>query len=91
MVPKQPLNAVAYCYLNATRSGCVSDVSGLETLRLRQGVVWAKPLCQVGMEVVGPEKGLPNWLCDLLVTGKTAAEALRFLHSLDAEQPVKIK
>merc|ERR1711870_159078 len=41
MVPKAPLTAVAYCYLNADRSGSVSDVSGIDALRQRDGVIWA--------------------------------------------------
>jgi len=84
-VPKQPLSAVAYCYVNAPVSGKASDLGKLEAVRKRPGVVWAKPLVKVGAEVVGPEKGLPTWLCDLFVTGPTAREALDFLHALEAE------
>ncbi|CAE8598110.1 unnamed protein product, partial [Polarella glacialis] len=90
MVPKTPLTACAYCYVNAMKSGTVVDVSGLEALRLRPGVVWAKPLTKVGAKAVGPQDGLPTWLCDLFVAQPTAKAALQFLQALEAEEPVKV-
>lgn len=54
------------------------------------GVVWAKPLVRPGVQVVGPEQGLPTWLCDLLVTGPSAKEALAYLHALEAENLVEV-
>lgn len=90
-VPKQPLTAIAYCYVNAMKSGIVKDMSGLEALRQRQNVVWAKPLTRVGIKAVGPADGLPTWLCDLFVQESTAQKALEFLQALEAEQPVKVE
>jgi len=89
-VPKQPLTAVAYCYMNAPRSGKVTSTSKLEEVSKRPGVVWAKPLVRPGVQVVGPEQGLPTWLCDLLVTGPSAKEALAYLHALEAENLVEV-
>jgi len=91
VVPRLPLKCAAYCYVNATKSGIVSDVSALQALPRREGVVWAKQLVKVGAEAVGPQDGLPTWLCDLLVTGATAREALDFLLGLQAEEPVQVK
>jgi len=90
VVPKQPLSAVAYAYVNAPVSGKAESLSKLEAVLKRPGVVWAKPLVKVGAEVVGPEKGLPTWLCDLFVTRPTAKEALDFLHGLEAEDLVPV-
>lgn len=90
VVPRLPLSAVAYCYVNAPISGKVHDLNKLEAVLKRPGVVWAKPLVKVGAEVVGPEKGLPTWLCDLFVTRPTAKEALDFLHALEAEELVPV-
>jgi len=89
-VPKLPLTATAYCYVNATRSGKVADLTALEALRQRNNVVWAKALTKVGGKVTGPAEGLPTWLCDLFVQGKTSTEALKFLQDLEAEEPVKV-
>lgn len=89
-VPAKPFAAVAYCYVNAVKSGKVVDVRGLEALRKLTDVIWAKPLVRLGAEVVGPEAGMPTWLCDLLVTGPSAKEALKFLKDREAEEPVKV-
>jgi len=90
MVPKKPLTAVAYCYVNASKSGSVKDLLGLYSLRRRQGVIWAKPLTKLGAQVVGPDTGMPTWLCDLLVEKKEPQEALDYLLSLMKEDPVKV-
>jgi carnosine synthase len=90
VLPKEPLTAVAYCYLNAKKSGTVKDVSGLEKLLKRDGIVWAKPLVKSGAKVVGPEEGLPTWICDLLVTRPEPKDALNLLQAIEAECPVKV-
>jgi len=90
MVPKQPHEAVAYCYINAKQSGKVGDMKGLEKVASQEGVVWAKPLCRAGDVAVGPADGLPTWLCDLCVTKPTAKEALAYLFKLQDEFPVEI-
>merc|ERR1711972_957072 len=71
VVPKKPLTAVAYCYLNSTKSGIADNMAALESFQTRENVVWAKPLVKLGMQVVGPADGLPTWLADLLVTGNS--------------------
>jgi len=90
-VPKQPRSAVAYCYVNAPFSGKVLNLSKLEAMQKRTDVVWAKPLVKVGSEVVGPQDGLPTWLCDLFVTKPTPNEALDFLFALEKEDPVLVQ
>merc|ERR1712127_359389 len=90
-VPNRPLEAMAFTSVNAKQSGGVGDVKkGLEQVRLKEGVVWAKPLCNTGDYVVGPADGLPTWLCEIGVTKPTAKEALEYLFKLEAELPVKI-
>jgi len=89
-VPKEPLMSVAYCYVNAERSGTAGDLKALGELVKRDKVVWAKPLVKPGDAVVGPSDGLPTWLADLFVEGKSPKEALDFLLALQAEQPIKV-
>merc|ERR1740121_3071887 len=89
-VPKAPLSSVAYCYANAERSGTAGDLKDLEKLLKRDNVVWAKPLVKPGDAVVGPNDGLPTWLADLFVEGRSPKEALDFLLALQAEQPIKV-
>uniref|UniRef100_A0A7S1R9F4 ATP-grasp domain-containing protein n=1 Tax=Alexandrium catenella TaxID=2925 RepID=A0A7S1R9F4_ALECA len=90
VVPRKPLKCAAYCYVNAPKSGTVTTTDGLDDVRRRENVVWAKPLVKAGAQAVGPQDGMPTWLCDLLVTGPTPKEALDFLLSLQAEEPVKV-
>jgi len=90
-VPPQPFCAVAYCYVNAPLSGKAGSLEKLEAVTKRPGVVWAKPLVRPGVTVVGPERGLPTWLCDLLVTGQSAKKALAFLQELEKENLVPVE
>jgi carnosine synthase len=89
-VPRCPLKPVAYCYVNAKRSGTLGSIDALKDLLKEEGVVWAKPLAMPGSKVVGPAEGLPTWICDLLVTKATAKEALDFLHKIEDDLPVEI-
>merc|ERR1712151_836358 len=49
-VPKTPLASVAYCYVNASKSGKATDMAVLESFQVRENVVWAKPLVKLGMQ-----------------------------------------
>merc|ERR1719221_1494540 len=90
MLPKQPFTAVAYCYVNASKSGIVDDSTGLDDIRKCEGVVWAKPLAKAGDRCIGPAEGLPTWLCDLFVAQRTAKDALKFLQDIEKGEPVKL-
>merc|ERR1711959_142261 len=90
MVPKAPIQPVAYCYVNAKKSGTMGSLQCILDLASKDGVVWAKPLVRPGDEVVGPSEGLPTWVCDLLVTKATVKEALEFLHQIEEDLPVQI-
>jgi carnosine synthase len=89
-LPREPMMCVAYCYVNAAKSGHVEDMRKLEEIQHREGVVWAKPLVKMGAQVTGPADGMPTWLCDLLVTRPKAKDALDFLLALQDEEPVKV-
>merc|ERR1712187_185801 len=90
VVPQVPIQAVAYCYVNAKESGKIGSMDCLKDLLKQNDVVWAKPLTQPGNQVVGPADGLPTWLCDLLVTKSTSNDALDFLHKIEDELPFEI-
>jgi len=68
----------------------MGSIQGILDLASQDGVVWAKPLVRSGDAVVGPADGLPTWLCDVLVTKRTASEALKFLHKIEDDLPVQI-
>jgi len=90
-IPDSPLRPAAYCYVNANKSGTVTDLQGLEPLCGRDGVVWARPLVNVGDAVTGPADGMPTWLCDLLVTQPSAKKAIDFLLKLQTDLPIEIR
>jgi len=77
-----PGGAVAYCDINATRSGTLQNLDFLAPLQGQDGVVWAKPYVDAGVHVVGPQDGLPTWLAEIVVQRPTAQEALDFLFQL---------
>lgn len=90
VLPRLPLEPVAYCYVNAQSSGKVSELC-LEELQGQDGIIWARPMVKPGSVVVGPQDGLPTWICDLCVTKPTAQEALDFLLELQGSLPIKIQ
>jgi len=89
-VPKVPFTSVAYCYVNAMKSGKIKDLNFLDALFDDDDIIWAKPLCRAGDDVVGPAEGLPTWIADILVNKPLAQDALDFLLKVESELPVQI-
>jgi len=89
-VENKPLTGVAYCYLNAKKSGKVVSLEALEEISKQEGVIWARPLVAKGATAVGPADGLPTWLADIVVEKPTSQAALDFLFSVEAAEPVKV-
>uniref|UniRef100_A0A6V0DDE4 ATP-grasp domain-containing protein n=1 Tax=Zooxanthella nutricula TaxID=1333877 RepID=A0A6V0DDE4_9DINO len=90
-VPREPLECVANSDVNTLRSGRLQDLSFLEPLRDRQGVVHFIPHVEVGEEVVGPQDGLPTWLVEVVVSQPTPRQALDFLLQLEAEIQSRVR
>lgn len=90
-VPKQPTECIANSDVNTLRSGRLLDLSFLEPLRGREGVISFSPHVRVGDQVVGPRDGLPTWLVEIVVTKPTPREALDFLLSLEAEVQSRVR
>jgi len=92
VLPKQPLTSCAYSYLCATKTGVAShDEATLEKVRQRDGVLWAKTLVKTGDRCVGPADGLPTWLLDMFITGKTSKDAFEALQAIEEEEPVNVQ
>jgi len=90
-VPRQPTECVANCDVNTLRSGRLADMSFLDPLRGRDGVISFSPHVRAGDEVVGPKDGLPTWLVEIVVSKPTPREALDFLLSLEAEVQARVR
>lgn len=80
-----PGGAVAYCDINAERSGTLQNLDFLAPLRKKDGVVWARPYVQAGSHVVGPQDGLPTWIAEIVVQKSNAKMALDYMFQLQSE------
>mmetsp|Transcript_75504 Transcript_75504/g.164725 ORF Transcript_75504/g.164725 Transcript_75504/m.164725 type:complete len:635 (+) Transcript_75504:193-2097(+) len=78
-----PGGAIAYCDVNAKKSGILQSMDFLKILKGKDGVVSAKPHLGAGAEVVGPQDGLPTWLVEIIVQRPTAQAALDYLLELE--------
>mmetsp|Transcript_17128 Transcript_17128/g.59876 ORF Transcript_17128/g.59876 Transcript_17128/m.59876 type:complete len:92 (-) Transcript_17128:86-361(-) len=76
MVPRVPIEPIAYYLVPAESSGIVEALPDFAALESRSDVIWARPMVQVGGKVVGAEDGLPTWMMDIMVKGPNAKEAL---------------
>lgn len=77
-----PLCHLAYNYVNARRSGLVTDISAVRQLDAREDVVYARPLVAEGGQVVGPDEGMPTWVADIMVCKQDGEEALECVLAL---------
>eukprot|EP00931_Biecheleriopsis_adriatica_P003088 TRINITY_DN10437_c0_g3_i1.p1 TRINITY_DN10437_c0_g3~~TRINITY_DN10437_c0_g3_i1.p1 ORF type:complete len:691 (+),score=136.76 TRINITY_DN10437_c0_g3_i1:166-2073(+) len=88
---REPFECIANADVNTLRSGRLVDLSFLEPLKGREGVISFNNHVREGEEVVGPAEGLPTWLVEIVVSKPTPREALDFLLSLQEEVQAKVK
>jgi len=88
---KEPNECIANADVNTLRSGRILDLSFLEPLQAREGVVSFSNHVRVGEAIVGPQDGLPTWLVEIVVSKSTPKEALDFLLSLQDEVQAKLR
>lgn len=88
---EKPIESTAFHLCPAPHSGVVQELPDLKALqRLDKSVVWSKPLVKVGDRVVGPEEGMPTWMLDIVISGRTSEEARDHIFKIVAENLVKI-
>mmetsp|Transcript_17927 Transcript_17927/g.56852 ORF Transcript_17927/g.56852 Transcript_17927/m.56852 type:complete len:593 (-) Transcript_17927:15-1793(-) len=90
-VPKQPVVCIANSDVNTLKSGRLLDLSFLDPLRGREGVVSFAPHVRAGEDVVGPADGLPTWLVEIVVAKPTPKQALDFLLELETEVQARVR
>eukprot|EP00440_Ansanella_granifera_P022679 gb/GFBE01024635.1/.p1 GENE.gb/GFBE01024635.1/~~gb/GFBE01024635.1/.p1 ORF type:complete len:671 (+),score=126.21 gb/GFBE01024635.1/:1-2013(+) len=88
---REPHECIANADVNTLQSGRLKDLSFLEPLKGRAGVISFNNHVTEGEEVVGPADGLPTWLVEIVVSKPTPKEALDFLLSLEAEVQAKVR
>jgi len=89
-IPKQPLTAISYYYINTLKSGRVLELPPLDKLRATPGVVSSSYYVNVGDKVVGPKEGMPTWLGDVIVQGPTSEKSTELMHKMFAAFPARV-
>ncbi|EFN56176.1 hypothetical protein CHLNCDRAFT_144890 [Chlorella variabilis] len=84
-VAPQPLMQVAEYIVNARRTGVLRSLAFLDRYQGVPGVLYAKPCVPAGAHVVCKEDGLPTWVCQVLVTKPTLAEAIQWVTEIEEE------
>ena len=54
-------------------------------------VLYCTPLMAPGQKVVGPEDGMPTWVCECMVIKPTVEEAIQFMTAIEQVTPQHIK
>jgi len=91
--PPTPNTCIGYTFVNAQKSGKLSSqaTAKFETWRKLPNVLSSVPLAKTGDTVVGVKDGLSTWLCELVVTGKTSEEALKYFLALENDAAADIE
>ena len=53
-------------------------------------VLYATPLAMPGQKVVGPQDGMPTWVCEFMVVKPTVEEAIEFVTAVEKSLQVPI-
>ena len=54
-------------------------------------VLYATPLAMPGQKVVGPQDGMPTWVCEFMVVKPTVEEAIEFVTAVEKGLQVPIE
>ena len=76
---------VAYAFINARKSGMVQSIEFMKRHRKNSNVVWVLPYVKAFERVIGPEKGHPTWLGDVVVQHEDGHEALRIAQKIESD------
>eukprot|EP00405_Crypthecodinium_cohnii_P018813 CAMPEP_0206482574 /NCGR_PEP_ID=MMETSP0324_2-20121206/38948_1 /ASSEMBLY_ACC=CAM_ASM_000836 /TAXON_ID=2866 /ORGANISM="Crypthecodinium cohnii, Strain Seligo" /LENGTH=591 /DNA_ID=CAMNT_0053960533 /DNA_START=140 /DNA_END=1915 /DNA_ORIENTATION=+ len=91
--PPTPNTCIGYTFVNAQKSGKLTSeaTAKFEAWRKLPNVLSSVPLAKTGDTVVGVKDGLSTWLCELVVTGKTSEEALKYFLKLENDAAADIE
>lgn len=78
--------AVAYSLLNSWKTGKIMSTDWCAKWAALPGVHHCNPLIKAGTMGYGIEKGMPIWLCELLVVKPTAKEACAYIEEIIANK-----
>jgi carnosine synthase len=78
----QPLTCLLTSDLPSPRTGIITNTDFLEPFEDHPRVVKTKVLVTEGQAVVGPDTGVPMWLGEIMVRGKTVEEASQTMEEI---------
>lgn len=95
-IPARPLTAnvpkayVAEFAFNAPCSGTITNNVWLEHLKADERILRVRYFKKEGEKVVGPEDGVPDWIGEIIVIGKTGQEEVNHLVKHIVTQEVQV-
>ena len=81
----QPLTYLLTSDLPSPYSGTVTHADFLEPIANHPKVIQYKTKVEVGQKVIGSDKGVPDWLGEIMVCGATVEEASQIMDELLAQ------
>ena len=81
----QPLTYMITSDLPSPISGVVNDVNFLDFIASHPQVLHAKVAVEVGQKIIGSDKGVPDWLGEIMLRGATVEEASQTMDALLAQ------
>jgi carnosine synthase len=78
----QPLNYLITSYLPAPYSGTIAHTDYLDPIVNHPQVIKAKPKVKAGQYVIGPDKGIPDLLGEVMVCGDSVGAASQSLDEI---------
>ncbi|GIL64485.1 hypothetical protein Vafri_18388 [Volvox africanus] len=84
-VVRTPLKQMAEYTINAQKTGHLTSVDFLDRFRAQDGVLYARPLVQLGAKCHCVADGLPTWLCELMVVRPDVRQAIAIIKKMEEE------
>lgn len=81
----EPLTCMITSDLPSPISGVVSNVNFLDPIADHPQVIHAKVKVEVGQQIIGSDKGVPDWLGEIMLHGATVQEASQTMDALLAQ------
>jgi len=81
----QPLTYMITSDLPSPISGVVNNVNFLDSIASHPQVLHAKVAVEVGQKILGSDKGVPDWLGEIMLQGATVEEASQTMDALLAQ------
>jgi carnosine synthase len=86
----EPFCCLAQYSLPSLRSGIISNVDFLAAWKDHPRMVYADLMVHTGQHIVGPDSGMPTWLCDIMCVASTVEKSIQFLKDIETNMPCPV-